>query len=171
MAGPQGVWDAARWALHHPRERWRTMGGVRRRAQSCLPQTLHHGSQPGRHGRRPLVARGLNSTTCVKDKDCHRDFLHEALGALDFPSRNVCCGNIEKLIRWRITLRRLHKVGKTQKNLYHDTLLEATGSQRCVPQKRIKKLSGEKSVLLFARYQNIPWICSRTIARKMNLIL
>lgn len=83
MAGPQGVWDAARRALHHPREWRHALGGVCRRAQPGLPQTLHHGSQPGRHGGGPLVvgggplvARRTYYTSCVKDFGmyCSRDF-------------------------------------------------------------------------------------------------
>lgn len=35
------------------------------------------------------MAQGAYYTACIKDKDCHRDFFHEALGALGFPSRTV----------------------------------------------------------------------------------
>lgn len=57
MVGSAGVWDEARWALHHPRERRRTLGGIRRRKKPSLSQALHHGSQLGGYGRGPLEAR------------------------------------------------------------------------------------------------------------------
>lgn len=57
MVGSAGVWDEARRALHHPRERRRTLGGIRRRKKPSLSQALHHGSQLGGYGRGPLEAR------------------------------------------------------------------------------------------------------------------
>lgn len=66
LAGPQGVRDSARRALHHPWERWRTLGRVCRRARPALPQTLHHVSQPGRHGGGP-VEPGPEGTFVVSE--------------------------------------------------------------------------------------------------------
>lgn len=68
LAGPQGVWDAARRTLHHPRERRRSVGGVRRRAQSGLPQTFYHGPQSGWHGGGPLVPQELPIPALLRTK-------------------------------------------------------------------------------------------------------
>jgi len=117
MAGSEGVWDAERRTLHHAWE-WRcTLGGVRRWAQSCLPQTFYHGSQPGWHGGGPLVAQGIYCITFIDDRDCHRDFLQEALGPAGFPSRTVCCGNKEKPVKWWNASPVASKGGKTQQML------------------------------------------------------
>lgn len=62
------------------------------------------------------MAQGTYYTTCVMDKDCHWDFFHKALGAADFPSRTVCCGNRDKLSRWRVTLQSFLKAGETRQN-------------------------------------------------------
>lgn len=96
LAGSTGVRDAPRRALHHPRERRHTLGGVRTRAQSCLPQTFYHGSQPGWHGGGPL---GVQEISCWHVEV--RDFLQQALGAAGFPSIAACCGNKEKPIGWK----------------------------------------------------------------------
>lgn len=77
LVGPQGVRNAAGRALHHPRERRRSLGGVRRRALPHLPQTLHHGAQPGRHGRGPLVA-GQGGETLLRLVVYMKDPFHPA---------------------------------------------------------------------------------------------
>lgn len=65
-------------------------------------------------------------------KDCHGDFLIKLWERWNIPSRNA-----ETLIRWRTgSLRRKQSGWGGEKNLYHDTLLQATGSQTRAPQER-----------------------------------
>lgn len=107
LAGPQGVWDAARRTLHHPRERRRSLGGVRRRAQSALPPTFHHGPQSGWHGGGPLVPQELLEQIYYGPRSFKGPFFFKKLSEQKvFPSRSVYHGNGEKLERWRGTLPR-----------------------------------------------------------------
>lgn len=54
----------------------------------------------------------VNSMYCIicnKHRDCRGDFLPDALGAAEFPSRTVCCENRSELIEWRAPLQMLRK--------------------------------------------------------------
>lgn len=150
MAGPQGIRDATWRALHHSRERWCTLGGVCRRAQPGLPQTLHHGSQLGWHGGGPLVAQEPPAPNVLRTAIVTWCFCHEAFRAADFPSRTVYCGGRQKSIRWSGTL----KVGNPASFVQH-----GTATCRLWAETRVTA-EDEETVHLFAQYENIPQIHS-----------
>lgn len=94
------------------------------------------------------MAWGGYYTTCTKDKD----FFHEASGAADFSLQNCLSSKQGEAGRTESSSLEASKVGKPNRicGMMHCSKQPACGDG--VPQKRIKKLSGETNVhLLFAR--------------------
>lgn len=94
------------------------------------------------------MAQGSYYTACFKDKD----FFHEALGAADFSLQNCLSWKQREADQMESSSPEASEVGKPGRicGMTHCSKQHACGDG--VPLKRIKKLSGEKSVHpLFAR--------------------